>query len=92
MFISIEEEQNTLEYQETMNVDVENIANNNNEIRDQYTKLLIIHFCSNKTFPTELLDQCINNPNQPQKLTSEVKVALKNGYGTRIVCKSRLIA
>ena len=30
MVVSIEEEQKTLEYQETMKLDVENIANNNN--------------------------------------------------------------
>ena len=35
-------------------------------------------FVSTKIFPTELfLYQCKNNPNKPQNIPSEVKVALK---------------
>ena len=50
MVILIKKEQKTLEYQETMNLDVENIANNKN----------MSVFAS-----TKHLDQCINNPNGP---------------------------
>ena len=39
-------------------------------------KLLIIQFLQKK-IPTEVLDQCKNNPNEPQLLPSEVKKALK---------------
>ena len=40
-------------------------------------KLLIIVFAATKLFLPEFLDQCKNNPNEPQFLTYEVKVALK---------------
>ena len=51
----------------------------NNSFNDQYTKLLIIHiFSATKLFLTESLDQCRNNPNNPQNITSEIKAALKN--------------
>ena len=49
MVVLIEEEQKTLEYQEKMNVDVENTTNLK-KIGDQYTKLLIIVFAAKKLF------------------------------------------
>ena len=60
-----------------MKLDNGNISNHYNKIGYQYMKLLILHFCSNKSFSTEFLDQCKNNPNESQNLPSEVKVALK---------------
>ena len=50
MVVLIEEKQKTLEYQEKMNVDVENTTNKKNKIGDQYTKLLIIDFAAKKLF------------------------------------------
>ena len=42
IIISMEEEQKTLEYQETMKVDVENISKNKHG--DQYMELFQLHF------------------------------------------------
>ena len=42
MIISMEEDHKILEYQETMKLDVENIAKK--QIGNQYMKLLILHF------------------------------------------------
>ena len=39
----MKEYKNTLEYQETVNVDIENIASKKNHFGDQYMKLLMIH-------------------------------------------------
>ena len=61
---TIEFENKTLEYQETMNVDIENISSKNQHIwrsinefiDDSYFKVV-------KLFPTEFLDQYRNNTN-----------------------------
>ena len=46
-------------------------------------------FAATKPFPTEFLDQCKNNPNEPQNLPSQVKSSFeKNGNGTRVICTS----
>ena len=44
MIILMEEHKKTLEYQETMKVEVENIANNIITYVDQYMKLFMLHF------------------------------------------------
>ena len=49
----MKEEQKILEYQETMKVDVENIAKT---IREQYMKSLILHFLRQQNNPPEFLD------------------------------------
>ena len=53
MLISVEEEQKTLKYQETMNVDVEKISDKNN--RRPIYEVIDNSFCSNKTFPDRIL-------------------------------------
>ena len=65
MVILIKKEQKTLEYQETMNLDVENIANNKN----------MSVFASTKHFPTEFLDRYKNYSNNIQNIPSELKLA-----------------
>ena len=40
----MEEEQESVEYQETLKVDVENIAKNKIKQGDQYMKLFMLHF------------------------------------------------
>ena len=54
MIISVEEEQKTLEYQETMEVDVENISKSKKTYGDQYMKLLILHFLKKQIFSTRI--------------------------------------
>ena len=44
MIISLEEEQKTLKYQETMKVDVKNISRSKKTYGDQYMKLFILSF------------------------------------------------
>ena len=73
MINSMEEEQNTLEYQETMKVDAENIAKNNNW-RSIY-EVINTSFLK-KTFPPAFLDKCLKYPNEPQFLPYEVRVVL----------------
>ena len=56
--ISIKEAQKTLEYQETMKVDVKNIAKNKKTYRDQYLKLFTLHiFLGNSYFLTRIFGQ-----------------------------------
>ena len=43
MVVTTKEEKNTFKYQETMNVDIENIAIKKNHLRYQYMKLSMIH-------------------------------------------------
>ena len=58
-FVTIEEERNNLEYQKTMDLDIENIVSTNQQlwrliyevIHDDYFKVV-------KFFPTDFLDQC----------------------------------
>ena len=44
MEISEKEEQNTVEYQETLKIDAKNINNNKIQYGDQYMKLLMLDF------------------------------------------------
>ena len=63
-----------------MKVDVENISNEKT-YGDQYMKFFIfLFFEETNIFPPEFLDQCENNPNEPQFLPSEVKVVLKTKW------------
>ena len=68
----------TLEYQEKMNVDIENIASIKQPFwRSIYEVIDDSYFEVVKLFPTTFLNQCKNNPNEPQNIPSEVKAALK---------------
>ena len=90
MVISIEEEQKNSEYQEIINVDVENIANNNKNWRPIYEVIDDSFFAATKIFPTEFLDQCKNNPNEPQNIPYEVKVALKKWLWKKVYMQNWL--
>ena len=65
----------TLEHQETMNVEIENIAITKQPfwisiyevIDDSYFEVVNL-------FPKTFKNQCKNNPNEPQNIPSEVKV------------------
>ena len=58
-----------MEYQERMNVDVENIFNKKQKIwRPKYEVIDNSYFVATKIFPTELLDQCRNNTNNPKNI------------------------
>ena len=46
--VTIEEDRKTLEYQETMNLDIENFPVQVKQIGDQYMKLLMIHIKKRK--------------------------------------------
>ena len=57
--ITIEDEKKTLEYQETINLNIENIASTSQNIwRSIYEVIGDSYFNVVKLFPTELLDQC----------------------------------
>ena len=71
----MEEEHKSLEYQEIMKVDVENIDRSKYIYGYQYMKLLILHFFISKKIPPEFLDKCKKNPNGPQFLPSKSKIA-----------------
>ena len=65
-----------------MNLYIENIASTNQSfwisiyevIDDWYFEVV-------KPFPIIFLNQCINNPDEPQNIPSEFKAAFKKGYG-----------
>ena len=50
MVVTTKEENNTLEFQETMNVDIDNIASKKNHFGDQYMKLLKIHILKKQNY------------------------------------------
>ena len=55
--VTIEEEKKTLEYQETMNLDIENIDSTNQQIwRSIYEVIHDDYFKAVKLFPTQFLD------------------------------------
>ena len=54
MIISMEDEQNTLEYQETMKVDVENTSPKKT-YGDQYMQLFMLNFLQKQKNPLEFL-------------------------------------
>ena len=67
-----------MEYQETMNLDIENIAITNQQIwKSIYEVIHDDYFKVVKLFPSEFLNQCKNNPNEPQNIPNEVKSSLK---------------
>ena len=59
----------TLEYQETMNVDIDNIASKKQPFCTPiYDVIENSYFDETGLFPTKNLDQCKNNPNEPQNI------------------------
>ena len=69
MVVTIEEEENTLEYQETMKLDIENISSKKQSFwRPIYEVIENSYFEETKLFPTKIFNQCRNNPNEPQNI------------------------
>ena len=67
-----------MKYQETINVDVQNISSKMNKFwRPIYEVIENSYFEARKIFPTRFLDQCRNNPNETQNIPNETKSALK---------------
>ena len=87
MNISMEEEQETVEYKNTLKVDTKNISKTPPKTGHKYMKLLMINFWRDTYFYTSFLDLCRNNPNQPQFIPSDVKTVLKKGFETSIFPK-----
>ena len=91
MVVTIEEEEKTLEYQETMNLDIENIASTNQKLWISiYEVIDYSYFEIVKLCPTTFLNQCKNNPNELQNIPSEVKavfkkIAIENGLYAQAV-------
>ena len=89
--VTIEEERKTLEYQETMNLDIENIASSSQQIwRSIYEVIDDTYLKKMKLFPTEFLDHCKKKINEPQNIPSEFKTvilkkALEQGLYTQVV-------
>ena len=78
MVVSIEEDQKTLEYQETMNVYGENIANKKQNIWIPIYKVIEKSvFVATKHFLTEFLHRYNNNPDKSQNIPYEVKIVLE---------------
>ena len=65
-----------MEYQETINLEIENIASTNQEIwRSIYEVIHDNCFKAVKLFLSKLVNQCKYNPNEPQNIPNEVKSA-----------------
>ena len=76
--VTIEDKRKTLEYQETMNLDIENISSTSQQIwKSIYEVIDDSYFKAVKLFPTECLDHCKKTQNEPQNIPNEVKAALK---------------
>ena len=61
-----------------MNVDIKNIASKKPPFwRPIYEVFENSYFTATKLFPTYFLDQCRNNPDEPQKIPNEIKASLK---------------
>ena len=94
--VTIEDDKKTLEYQETMNSYIENIASTSQKIwRSIYEVIHDDYFKAVNFFPTEFLDHC--KKNEPQNIPNEVKkdfknMDLKNGLYSQVVmiCRREL--
>ena len=74
MVVIMKEESNNLGYQETRNVDIENISSKKQPFwRSIYEVIENSYFEETTLFRTNNLNQCRNNPNEPQNIPSEVK-------------------
>ena len=77
-----------MKYQETINVDIENIDSTKQPFwRSIYEVIDGLYFKVVKHFPKIFLNQCKNIPYEPQNIPSEVKASLrKKGYVKWVVC------
>ena len=71
MFVTMQEEKKTLEYQEIMNVDIENISSKKQQFwRPIYEVIENLYFEETKIFPTTVVNQCRENPNEAQNISN----------------------
>ena len=76
MIITIKKYNNTLEYQETINGDIENITSKKEQFwKSIYEVIDYSYFGVVNFFPKLFLNQCKYNPNEPQNVPSKVKAA-----------------
>ena len=67
-----------MEYQETMNLDIEKIASTSQQFRRSiYEGIRDYYFKAGTLFSTQFLDHCKRKQNESKNILSEVKVALK---------------
>ena len=64
-----------MEYQETINVDIENIAIKRQPFEISIYEVIDDSYSEEKLFPTTFLNQCRNNLNELQNIPSEVKAS-----------------
>ena len=85
--VKIEEEGKTLKYQETMNLEIENIAITNKQVwRSVYDEIHDEYFKAVKLFPAQCSDHCKKRTSKHTKLIeSSFK---KDGFVTRVVFTS----
>ena len=74
MVVTIKEEKRDLGYQETMDVDIENIFSKKQPFWISIYEVIDYSFFEEtKLFPTKFVNRCRNNPSEPQNIPSEVK-------------------
>ena len=74
MVVTTKEENNNLEYQEKMNVDIEKVASKKQLFgRPIYEVIQNSYIEETRIFPTIILDQFKNNPNESQNIPNEIK-------------------
>ena len=89
MVVTMKEQKKTFKYQETMNLYIDNISSKKQPFwRPIYEVTENSYFEETKLFPTIVLNQCINNPNQTQNRPNEVKAANKSGHVTGVLFTS----
>ena len=77
--VTIEKQRHTLEYQETINLGIENIAISSQQIwRSIYELIDDSYFKSVKLFPTQFLDHCKKNETNLKIYQVKSKLLLKN--------------
>ena len=79
-----------MEYEETMNLDIENIPSMSQQIwRSIYEVIHDDYFRAVKLFPTHFLDHC-REKNEPQNIPNKVKAALENmDFGKVVMIRRR---
>ena len=89
--VTIKEYKKILEYQETVNLDIEKISSTSKKnCISIYEVIYAYYFKVVKLFPSKLLNQCKINQNDPQNTPNEVKAGLKtmalgNGLYAQVV-------
>ena len=69
-----------------MNVDIENIVSKQQPLWRPINEVIKnSYFEETKLLPTTFLNQCRNNPNEPQNTPNEIRADFFNGCGTGVV-------